>query len=201
MDESLQAIVDFVEGRMSGKDFEQRVYTDSALETLLKDETMSWRGTYIETNPYDFIIALNYADPGNVLNAQGAMELYLTKRGVSFERTETYSDFYNLLLQAQPKWLDIDTLFLEEHVLPEAGDRVGRDLKKWLHGRLKELFRYQKQPPNWIQNPEWPINENGPMYFLGEIRIDDPELFHDRAAAFLFLDRKTGVTETVIQVF
>src|SRR5262249_6189697 len=32
--------------------------------------------------------------------------------------------------------------------------------------RLRELFRFHKKAPKWIQNPAWPINENGPMYFL-----------------------------------
>ncbi len=186
---------------MSGKDFEQRVYSDPAIETLLGDGSLSWHGTYIESNPYNFLIELNYADPADLLNAQGAMELFLERKGVSFERTSVYSDFHELILKAQPEWLDVDTMYLEMHILPDAGDRKGRKLKKWLKARLKELFRYHKRPPEWIQNPEWPINENGPMYFLGEIHIDDRELFHDEAAAYLFLDRKTGVTETVIQVF
>jgi len=201
VDEALQTALDFVEGRITGKEFEQKLYSDPAIETLFKDASLHWHDTYIKSNPYDFLIGLDYDSPGGVLNAQGAVEFFLTKRNISFKRTPVYSEFYDLLLSAQPKWVHVDTTYLKDRILPEAGDRKGKPLKEWLKGRLKELFRFNKKPPKWIQSPKWPIGENGPMYFLGQIKIEDCELFHDEAAAYLFLDPISGATKTVIQVF
>jgi hypothetical protein len=202
MDESLQAILDFVEGRMSAKDFEQRVYNDPGIERVLKDESLRWHDTYMKTDPYTYVIALDYNHPADLLNAQGAMELFLTRKGISFARTSAYSDFHDALLSSQPRWLDLSrSSYFKEQILPEVAGRTGSDLRAWLRNRLLELFRYHNKPPKWIQNPQWLINENGPMYFLGQIKVDDPEIFHDEAAVYVFLDRKTGETRTITQVY
>ncbi|KAA0140876.1 hypothetical protein FYZ48_06280 [Gimesia chilikensis] len=195
-----QIILDFVEGRIDSKDFEQHVYNDSRIEDLLKDDSLSWHDCYIKTNPFDFIICLNYDDPGGVLNAQGAMEMFLQRKGIQFQPSTEHSDLYELMLDAQPKWLCADSAYLKS-LLTDAGEMKPAELKKWLREKLLELFKYYKKPPRWIQNPAWPINENGPMYFLGQIKLADCELFHDEAAAYLFIDTTSGVTETVIQVF
>lgn len=201
MDEALQTALDFVEGRITAKEFEQKLYSDSAIEALFKDASMHWHDTYIKSNPYDFLIWLNYDAPDGVLSAQGAVEFFLKKRNIPFKRATVYSEFYDLLLSAQPKWLAVDTAYLKERILPEAGDRQGKALKEWLKAKLKDLFRYNKTPPKWIQSPAWPIGENGPMYFLGQVKIENCELFHDEAAAYVFLDPVNGATKTVIQVF
>lgn len=201
MNDPLQVLLDFVEGRIGIHDFEQKVYNDSDLRNLLNDKTLSWHETYIKTNPFDYLINLNFNDPRDALNAQGAIEMLLNKKGISFKQTGIYSEFYNLLLESQPKWLDVDSVYLKDHILPDAGDRTGRELKAWLKSRLIELFQYHKKPPRWVQSPAWPIDKNGPMYFLGQLKIEECELFHDTATAFVFLDPKTGVTKTVVQVF
>ena len=192
MDDALQALIDFVEGRVPGREFEQKVHSDPALQRLLSDGSLRWHDTYIRTNPYEFLINLDYRDPAALLNAQGAVEFFLRRNEIPFNHAEVYSEFYGLLLGAQPKWLTLDTTFLTQQILPETGNRTGEELKEWLGSRLKELFRYYEKPPQWIQSPAWPINENGPMYFLGQIKIENCELFHDEAAVYVFLDPKPG---------
>lgn len=199
--EALRVALDFVEGRISAKEFEQKLYFNQEIEALFKDDSLRWHGTYIKTDPYHFLIELNYDSPDDVLNAQGAVELFLKDRGVAFKRTPAYSDFYELLLSAQPIWLDVDTDYLKDHILPAAGDRQGEDLKTWLEVRLRELFCFAERPPEWIQSPAWPIGENGPMFFLGQIKVENRELFHDEAAAYVFLDPVSKATRTIIQVF
>lgn len=201
METVTQIVLDFVEGRVSGKDFEQHLYHNADLETLLADPKLKWHDTYIKTNPYDYAIGLHYDEPGGVLDAQGAMELFLQRKGLPYKRTKVYSDFYGLLLKAQPKWLGVEISYISDHILPEANGRSGQELQTWLRIRLKELFRYYKKPPKWIQSPAWPINENGPMYFLGQINLDDCELFHDAAAVFVFMDVKSREIRSVVQVY
>lgn len=200
MDETIQLILGFVEGRISAKEFEQIVYSDPSVERLLKDESLQWRNTYIKSNPYDYLVWLDYDDLGDVMNAEGAMELFLQRRGIPFRPHRATSDLYNLLLAAQPAWLSVGTAYLQRNLLPDAGDRKGAELSTWLRARLEQLFRYYKSPPRWIQSPNWPMNQNGPMHFLGQIDLDDAEYFHDEAAAYLFFDPATGETKTVIQV-
>lgn len=195
-----QIILDFVEGRINGKEFEQHVYNDNRIEELLTDDSLSWYDSYIKTNPFDFLIWQNYGDPGGVLNAQGAMEMFLRRKGIPFHRSTEHSDLYDLMLDAQPKWLGVDSAYLNG-LLADADEMKPAEMKVWLRQKLLQLFGYHKRPPKWIQSPAWPINENGPMYFLGQIKLADCDLFHDEAAAYLFIDTTTGVKETVIQVY
>ena len=82
--------------------------------------------------------------------------------------------------------------------MPAAGPRTGEDLKEWLHAELLKRFKYVSNPPEWIQNPHWPIHENGPMVFLGQVEVKG--YFHDEAAVYVFHDPKSGACETIIQV-
>ena len=86
-------------------------------------------------------------------------------------------------------------------IIARVGHLKGDKLQEWLTSRLRELFQYHKKPPRWVQNPAWPINDNGPMYFLGQMKIEGCEVFHDDGAAYVFLDLKSGETKTIIQVF
>jgi hypothetical protein len=171
------------------------------LESFLKDESLTWWDTYIKTNPYDFLLWLNYGDPGDLLSAAGAMELFLQRKGVRANPTHRYADLFELLQAAQPNWLGLDTRYLAQSVLPDAGDLQGEQLKDWLSERLRSLFRYCKKPPSWIQSPAWPIGDNGPLVFLGQINLKNCELFHDEAAVYVFIDPQSGQTQTVIQVY
>jgi hypothetical protein len=197
---TIRQILDFVEGRLSAKEFEQLLHTDAELERELRDESLSWRNTHIKTDPYDFVIWLNFDDPAGRLNAHGAMEYFLERRGVSFKSDRTAAKAYDLLLEAHPKWLSLDTAYLRKYVLPDAGDKQGPELKNWLRARLLELFRFHKKPPKWIQSPAWPIADGRPLYFLGQIKLENCEHFHDEAVAYLFFDPASGQTETVFQV-
>jgi hypothetical protein len=200
VDDTLKVILDFVEGSITPTQFEQHVYNNPDLEALLKDEALRWRDTFIQTNPFDYLLPLDFGDLGDVLDAQGAMELYLQRRGIGYKRATSYSDPYDLMLRVQPRWLCVDPSYIATHILPTAGSRQGEELKKWLKGELLKRFQYHKRPPKWIQNPNWPINENGPLVFLGQIDIKDSAHFHDDAAVYVFLDPTTGSRETVVQV-
>jgi hypothetical protein len=197
--DAVQVLIDFVEGRLSAPAFEQKVYYDAELERLLTDESLHWRKTYIKTNPYDFLIGLNYADPRGVLDAHGAVEFFLKYKAIPFQKASVYEDYYNLLLEAQPGWLDVDIKYLQDQILAKANGRQGGELKEWLRSHLTERFRYHKEPPKWIQSPAWPISDNEPLYFLGQITIEDCELFHDTTTVYVFLDTKSGETKTVMQ--
>jgi len=198
---ALQIALDFVEGRITPQEFEQKLYTDPQFEALLKDDSLTWSDTFIKSNPFDYLAWLRYDSLDGILDAQGAVELFLLRKQIPFQRTSVHADFYVLLLEAQPKWLRVDMSFLQKRVLPEAGNLKPKALREWLSNKLFELFRYYKKPPKWLQSPAWPITENGPMYFLGQIKLKDCELFHNEAAAYLFIEPATGETRTVIQAY
>ena len=59
-------------------------------------------------------------------------------------------------------------------------------------------FRSVENPPEWIQEAEWPVEDGIPMVFLGQVPISrSAGLFHDDAAVFVFIGPNTGVTSLV----
>jgi len=197
--EELETIVAFVEGRIDGKEFERQLYANpTGFEQVLNDDTNRPAG-YLGQGVFLFIIQQDFDHFADVLDVHGALQNYLARNGIPSDATEAYGKYFDLLLLAQPGWLSVvDSDYFLKEVLPEAGDRTGDELKQWIHDQLLERFQYVKEPPNWIQNPDWPINENGPLVFLGEVDVED--YFHDDAAAYVFYDATNGSCETILQV-
>jgi hypothetical protein len=196
MANGMQAIVDFVEGRLDARSFEKRLYEDPEIEQVLNNDPNLDPGTYVGTSVYLFAIEQDFGAPGGVLSVHGALVDYLRRNHVTCRPSEGYANHYDLILSAQPRWLQADPGYIEKHVLPEARGRTGRELRDWLREELLKRFRYVKKRPRWLQSPRWPINENGPLVFLGQIRVQD--YFHDEAAAYVFHDPKSGACQTII---
>jgi hypothetical protein len=198
MDDALATIVAFVEGRLATEEFEQKLYHDPEIERVLNDDPTLRPGTYVGSSAFLFAIEQDFKSPSGVLNVHGALQDFLERRQIPFKPTKVHDELHKILLDAQPRWLDAPVRWLKDHVLPAAEGLKGKELRAWLRARLLELFKYRSKPPKWIQGPNWPINENGPLVFLGQLPITD--YFHDDAAVYVFLDPKTGTCETVIQV-
>jgi hypothetical protein len=201
MEDPLETIKRFVSGDMEPQDFRDAVYSDDRFEALLSEDPNVDSTNYVmqDGGTYYFVIAQDYSDPGGVLNAHGALCDFMDRNGIAYEKSNKYSDFYNLVLDASPNWLDADSKFVAEHIMPEAGGRTGDDLRKWLSEKLLERFRCVDKPPEWIQSPCWPIGNDGPMVFLGQMDVNN--YFHDLATAYVFHDPSTGECKTIIQVY
>jgi hypothetical protein len=198
MSEELQAILDFVEERIDASHFAAQFYGNERFKLVLNNDPDLSPHTYVGRSVYDFILHHDFTNPADLVSIQGALMQYLQRHGISPQATSVYNDLYDLILAAQPGWLDVDTHYLKQHILPYVGARSGETLRQWLHDQLLERFRYLTAPPEWIQNPEWPMSEHGPLVFLGQLEVN--RYFHDTAAAYVFHDPISGITETIIQV-
>jgi len=198
---SLETIQRFLDGTLAPKVFRDALYADDSFEMLLGNDPHLPAAHYVRQDggTYHFLLAQNYEDPGGVLNAHGALCEYMDRNGLSYSKSSKYSDFYNLVLEAAPNWLAPDHRFVAEHIMPDADGRESEDLRGWLSEKLLERFKCADKPPEWIQSPCWPVNENGPLVFLGQMDINS--YFHDLATAYLFHDPVSGECETIIQVF
>jgi hypothetical protein len=74
-----------------------------------------------------------------------------------------------------------------------------KNISDWLREEVPHFFICVGVFPRWIQNPAWPFTSDGPMTFVGQIDISSG-LFHDEASFYVFIERKTGATKTVVQV-
>ena len=53
------------------------------------------------------------------------------------------------------------------------------------------------EPPKWLQEPEWPLADDVPMVFVGQVDIRG--LGHDTGQAYLFFDAQQQRFHTVSQ--
>lgn len=197
----LETIKGFVAGEIAPCEFRDRLYQDEEFETLLTDDPNLEASNYAYRygSAYHFVIAQDFDDPAGVLNAQGALSDFMDRNKIEYSTTKRYGDFYDLLLSAQPPWLAIDTKYIVDHMMPDAGQRSGVELRDWLALEFERRFRYLRHPPVWIQSPDWPIHDNRPLVFLGQLKVNN--YFHDRAAVYVFHNPHTGHCESITQVF
>jgi hypothetical protein len=191
-------VVGFVEGRVTPQAFERALQQDPAIEGLLTDDPALPPHTYVGKSVFLFVLELDLGDPGDILSAQGALSDWLTRHSVTHSRSSEPQEFYGLLLDVQPKWLDVDVKWLQDELVMKSGGLKGDALKQWLREQLTKRFRYLSKPPEWIQSPTWPIGANGPLVFLGQVEVCG--YFHDDAAAYVFHDPASDECTTVIQV-
>ncbi len=133
MDE-IKKIIEFVEGKISPKEFEQILYQESSFQTILGDSKELPVESYILTTTYYFIIEQNYDDPAGILNVHGALCQFLDRRKIEYNSTDEYSELFGLILDVQPKYLDIDTVFFRTQLLDKAPKLQKKQVKTVVKG-------------------------------------------------------------------
>lgn len=69
MTDEFKILIDFAEGQLPSKDFEQEIYTNKKLEELLSDQTVIWYGTYFhKSSPFLYLAEQNYNNAGGTNN-------------------------------------------------------------------------------------------------------------------------------------
>ena len=194
--ESLDRISAFVSGKASASEFEQQLYRDPGMESLLSEEGAP-RHCHTGTTLFHYLIGLDYGNPGRLLDAQDVLAALLKKHGIETISASAVGDDHELLLSAQPRWLDVDVKYLSS-LLASSPPLPPKERKAWLRRRLLELFRCAKTPPRWLQSPSWPMGDAGPLVFLGQFAVNG--YFHDDAAVFVFHDPATGRCTSIVQV-
>lgn len=195
-------LLKFVEGKITVQDFENELYTNTKLEEVLRQST-DWSGTYIgnaATDLYNYLITLDYSGMDGQINAISVLELYFTKEGITYSKTNKYPELYDLILASQPKYLDVDMPFIEKYILPADENLTKAELKKMIRSNFERYFKFQNKPPRWLQSPAWIIKDEKPLFFIGQLELKS-KLFHDDGAVYLFLSEDTGEIETVKQFY
>ena len=197
-------IVDYVEGRLSVVDFQKMFNEDRSLRNTL-NQPMDKKYGFVKN--YDFILAdmLDkdpiYADRNwNTITlrrrVQAVLVAFLENFGVKFTLYSIYKEEFTLLLSIQPSWLRV-----QDDTLDSIVYEIPKDLSKtkqiaWGKQRVKELFKYDKSYPRWIQEAEWPIVNGKPLVFSHQERIKGD----DWHVLYYFYDPDTK-EQTVVEQF
>ena len=93
-----------------------------------------------------------------------------TKNVDYYDARNDIREEYKMLLDIQPSWLDIeDDQGIFDKLLKEIPKDISKTQEiKFGKERIKELFRYDKTYPRWVQSPEWPIINGKPLVFSNQ---------------------------------
>ena len=186
---SIDIIIQFVERKMSVEDFQKNLYNNEELERVLSENITLSPFTYLGETAYLYLLNQNLNTSGGLLNSISILEEFLVKKQIKFEKNNDMYKLYTLMLKVQPNWLDIPDWHMKI-IMEMAGNKKGNELEKFLKDKLRELFRYSKKPPKWLQSAQWLYENEDPLLFVGQ--MDITAIRHDTAQLYIFLDEKNN---------
>ncbi len=182
-EEKTELIVDFVEGRIQPIRFINAIYADSSFEDFFKGSEPIPPYTSVSYGIYQYLIERNFKFINEIVDTQDLLSKYLFSKGIDHKPDNSIIKRYDLLLKSQPKWLDLQPDYID-YLLKTAGDINGKELTNWLKKNISETFIYISAPPKWLQMPNWPIEDNRPLVFVGQIDIS--KIRHDNSQLYIF---------------
>ena len=124
---------------------------------------------------YNFIIQLNFS--------------YLLKQhGIEHEMSDRYELMKENFNKIFPDWLSDDAISYIEQSCESiiSSDMDTTEKKKLIRTFIKETFKYEKRPPQWVQEGNWPRDEEG-NFLTFRSQKEDGDL-----VTYTFVNPKTG---------
>jgi len=205
--EAIEVMKAFASGHITAEVFWEKFKADETIKDILVKDEEKWEipialesgrtwsswASHIHGSP------MNFQSYRETEHLHWIVRKYIMRNHMPFKFGTFYTDRLMFLMDIQPSWLDIDD---EEFLKNEIINKIPVDIatKKerinWCRNKIKECFRYDKSPPRWIQNAEWPIVNGKPLVFKRQSK-ERPD---DEQVDFYFYDPDTK-QETVVTQF
>ncbi|MDE5721748.1 MAG: hypothetical protein K2I30_03280 [Clostridia bacterium] len=169
----LQFIKKFIEGEIPPADFQNEIINNEGLQKFI-DFKVKGLPKYLEEYGYSlwvYLACLDAVDVGNAYEMHERVKKIFDDEG--FKPTDKYKVAYNLFLDLNFILNYVDCPQITEKLIAELPEVSYAQKKKIMRKKLKELFVCDNKPPEWIQDPEWPLRNGKPMVFKGQYDIKD----------------------------
>lgn len=200
-EKAIKTMKDFVEGTMDIETFKYEFDSNSIIKETLRNDPLCPKGTHYllpdDKNVVRVLEKQNWLQKGDQLTVWGEIRKFLLRYNYPCVPTKYYEDRYSFLVDIQPNWLDItDEDFLNEQIVTKVPEGLSKTKRiQWCKARLKEMFRYDKSYPRWVQSPEWPILDGKPLVFKTQM-MDKNDM---ERVDFVFYDPDTEAEHIVTQ--
>ena len=200
-EKAIQIMQGFVEGTIDISAFKLEFDNNPAVKKTLADDPLCPQGTYYllpeDKDIVRFLEERRWTTRSEQYGVWGEIRRFLSRYDYPFKPNEYYKERYNFLLDIQPRWLDITNEdFLNTQVIAKIPEGLTKAKRiQWCKARLKELFKYDKSPPRWIQSAEWPILEGKPLVFRKQIN----NIADNERVDYIFYCPETGEEHIVTQ--
>lgn len=165
-----------MKGVNQGKPFQLFNYIEEFVPELRDRNHMIYPGTPVPT-------VKQYLSRWSARTAGGALKIYDIVADIFYQvddsliRTEKYMEDYQFSLDVLPGYVGGPAA--EDYISSVIIPRYPEDMKKTMRkNKIKEeirntFLRDGKGYPHWIQDPQWPLGENGiPMIYTGQKKHD-----------------------------
>jgi hypothetical protein len=158
---------DFVEGRISTEEFWNILKKDKIMRKILTSNKKlnSFRVYFNENN----IKKIDISKLSVRIAIYWKVKQYLKINNYKVIPFNDEEEKFLFLSDIQPKWLYIRDEDYINNIINSAPPSLSKEKnKQWCKSRIKELFKYDKKPPEWVQEPEWPIFNGQPLVFKNQ---------------------------------
>ena len=126
------------------------------------------------------------------------IEAYLHYSGCTYNPSKKYYDEWSFKVDIQPSYIRIEDDEMLSKYINEAPKKLNKtETKKWIKNRIKQDFKYDKTPPRWIQDPEWPIVNGVPLIFKEQSKMT----LEDERVYYTFYHPQTLAEIVIVQFY
>ncbi|KHT27165.1 hypothetical protein [Pectobacterium carotovorum] len=183
---AIEIIKNYLEGNLSSEDFQNELYHNKDVEIVLSEQ--------INIPPYTncgsaylYLLEIDLLSPSGEVNGKDLLSQFLKAKGFAFKFNEDHEEIYDLILKVKPSWVNISGDYLK-FLCDKFKEIKGRELESLLKCEINSSFNFLKKKPKWLQSPDWPVRNNFPLLFVGQIDISD--LKGDASFLYVFFDNK-----------
>jgi hypothetical protein len=194
--EKLSLIKGFVEDHVSIAQFCEALHNDPSFEVFFENSTPIPPYTSAGYGIYLYLLERNFKSINEIIDMKDLLSKFLNYKGIEHNPDTSILNKYGSILKAQPKWLDLPPDYIG-FLLKEAGNIDGKELVNWLKNIITERFIYISGPPRWLQSPNWPIENNTPLIYIGQLDIS--KVSHDTCNLYMFYNSAKKEFKQVIQ--
>lgn len=170
--EVIKYIQDFVSGAITPLQFHKIYNTTSALQDFCK---VSKEYSIVEEFGGDlnkYLATKNWKNPEHLYEIAGRFSYVLWSTKNLVPMTPKFSENYEKYATIYPDWLSDDAFdYIEQKIMNKVPKGLTQaQEKKWLKKTIKEVFKYEKRPPEFAQGGEWPLDKEGnPLVFRKQV--------------------------------
>lgn len=185
---AINIIKDYLEDNLSAKAFQKEVYYNRDVEILLS-ENIDIPPYTNGGNAYIYLLEIDLLSPSGEINGKDLLSSFLRIKGVGFNINNKHEEIYDILHKVIPSWISIDDNY-SRYLIEKYKDNEGRELQELLKREINSSFKFLKKKPKWLQSPNWPIKNDRPLCFVGQIDISN--LKHDTSFLYVFFDSESN---------
>lgn len=165
-------IKNFIEGKISSEDFQNEVVENNGLQNYLENNAR-YTPRFLKDSGDKLWVYLACIDVGYVGGRYDMHALvYELFKENDYKPAKKYADDFRVYLKLLEAVGYVDCPEITEELIRSLPPVKFSEKVKILKTKIKEIFRYDDNPPEWIQEPDWQCRNGKPMIFRGQYDID-----------------------------